>query len=162
MNGTYISVHMKSFLRAWEWFIGGGYVSLIPVLSNLSLTDTLLQIHGQCYPTWRSLAHDYLAIMASSVESESTFSAAGITISKRHNWLEGNIVEALQCLKSFIHQDLIFHEVISATQDEVDLDLADQDPTNHEGNATEIVQDAEDISKNAKKFGCLKNSKLFK
>jgi hypothetical protein len=54
--------------------------------------------------------------MASSVSSESAFSAAGITISKRWNRLGGDIVEALQCLKSFIHQDLIFHEVVNAAQ----------------------------------------------
>jgi hypothetical protein len=65
--------------------------------------------------------------MASSVSSKSAFSAAGITISKRRNRLEGDIVEALQCLKSLIHQDLLFREVVSATQDEEDLNLADQD-----------------------------------
>jgi hypothetical protein len=54
--------------------------------------------------------------MASSVSSESAFSAAGITISKRRNRLGGDIVEALQCLKSFIHQDLLFREVVSAAQ----------------------------------------------
>ena len=81
--------------------------------------------------------------MASSVSSESAFSAAGITISKRRNWLEGDIVEALQCLKSFIHQDLIFREVVSATQEEEDLDVADQDPANHEANASEVVRDGE-------------------
>jgi hypothetical protein len=108
--------------------------------------DTVLQIHGQRYPTWRSLAHDYLAIMASSVSSESAFSAAGITISKRRNRLEGDIVEALQCLKSLIHQDLLFREVVSATQDEEDLDLADQDPANHEASTSEVVHDGGDWS----------------
>ena len=66
--------------------------------------------------------------MASSVSSESTFSAASITISKHHNQLKGDIVEVLQCLKSLIHQDLLFWDVITATQDEEDLNLADQDP----------------------------------
>ena len=84
--------------------------------------------------------------MASSVSSESTFSAAGITISKHRNRLEGDIIEALQCLKSFIHQDLIFRDVISATQEEEDLNLADQDPANHEANASEVVCDGDDWS----------------
>jgi hypothetical protein len=84
--------------------------------------------------------------MASSVSSESAFSAAGITISKRRNRLEGDIVEALQCLKSFIHQDLIFREVVIATQEEEDLDAADQDPANHEANTSEVVRDGEEWS----------------
>jgi hypothetical protein len=84
--------------------------------------------------------------MASSVSSESAFSAAGITISKRRNRLGGDIVEALQCLKSFIHQDLIFREVVNAAQEEEDLDLADQDPANHEANASEVVRNGEDWS----------------
>ncbi|KIJ32661.1 hypothetical protein M422DRAFT_101438, partial [Sphaerobolus stellatus SS14] len=55
--------------------------------------------NAQHYPTWASLALDYLPIMASSVSSERAFSAAGITISKRRNRLNGDIVEALQTLK---------------------------------------------------------------
>lgn len=89
---------------------------------------------------------DYLAIMASSVSSESAFSIAGITISKCRNRLEGDIVEALQCLKSFIPQDLIFRDVISAVEEEEDLDFVDQDPTNHEASAYEVVHEVEDWS----------------
>ena len=84
--------------------------------------------------------------MASSVSSESAFSAAGITISKHQNWLTGDIVEALQCLKTLIHQDLLFRDVASASQDEKDLDLADQDPANDEADASEVVHDGEDWS----------------
>ncbi|KIK31598.1 hypothetical protein CY34DRAFT_39380, partial [Suillus luteus UH-Slu-Lm8-n1] len=50
------------------------------------------------YPTWASLARDYLSIMTSSVSSERAFSQGGITISKRWNRLKGDIVEALQSL----------------------------------------------------------------
>ena len=84
--------------------------------------------------------------MASSVSSESAFSAAGITISKRRNRLAGDIVEALQCLKSLIHQDLLFRDVVSASEDEKDQDLADQDPANDEADASEVVRDGEDWS----------------
>jgi hypothetical protein len=84
--------------------------------------------------------------MASLVLSESAFSAASITISKRQNQLGGDIVEVLQCLKGFIHQDLIFCEVVNAAQEEEDLDLADQDPANHEANASEVVRNGEDWS----------------
>ncbi|KAF9456933.1 hypothetical protein BDZ94DRAFT_1314666 [Collybia nuda] len=49
--------------------------------------------------------------MASSVSSEHTFLSAGITISKHCNWLKGDIVEALQCLKSeeeqFLEEDIM-------------------------------------------------------
>ena len=116
------------------------------LLFKLVYSDAILQIHGRRYPTWHSLTRDYLAIMASSVSSESAFSAAGITISKRRNRLTGDIIEALQCLKTLIHQDLLFRDVASASQDEKDLDLADQDPANDEANASEVVHDGEDWS----------------
>ncbi|KIK64715.1 hypothetical protein GYMLUDRAFT_123914, partial [Collybiopsis luxurians FD-317 M1] len=50
-------------------------------------------------PTWTAIACDYLAIMASSVSSKRAVSGGGITISKCHNHLKGNIVEALQVVK---------------------------------------------------------------
>ena len=84
--------------------------------------------------------------MASLVSSESTFSAAGITISKCQNRLTGNIVEALECLKTLIHQDLLLCDVASTSQDEKDLDLTDQDPANNEADVSEVVRDGEDWS----------------
>ena len=67
--------------------------------------------------------------MASSVASERAFSSAGITISKRRNRLDGDIVEALQCLKSLNSQDLM--PVCNNVADEEKfLDNADQQPTN--------------------------------
>jgi len=53
---------------------------------------------------------DYLAIMLSSVSSEHAFSQGGIMISKCRNRLKGDIVEALQCIKSGIQHDLLFQE----------------------------------------------------
>ena len=70
----------------------------------------MLQHNKTRYPVWASLAHDYLSVMASSVSSERAFSSAGITISKRHNRLKGDIVEALQGLKCMIRNDLLFRE----------------------------------------------------
>jgi hypothetical protein len=63
--------------------------------------------------------------MASSVSSERAFSSAGLTLSKRRNRLQGDIVEALQCLKCMYHNDLIFREVIVAEEEEVDLEEMD-------------------------------------
>ncbi|KIK75916.1 hypothetical protein PAXRUDRAFT_103685, partial [Paxillus rubicundulus Ve08.2h10] len=54
--------------------------------------------NAQLYPVWASLAHDYLAIMSSTVSSEWAFSAAAQTITKCHSQLKGDIVEATQVL----------------------------------------------------------------
>ncbi|KIK74266.1 hypothetical protein PAXRUDRAFT_63728, partial [Paxillus rubicundulus Ve08.2h10] len=54
--------------------------------------------NAQQYHIWASLAQDYLSIMASSVSSERVFSAAALTITKCHNRLKGDIVEAIQVL----------------------------------------------------------------
>ena len=62
------------------------------------------------YPIWASLACDYLSVMATSISSKLAFLSAGITISKCYNWLKGDIVEALQCLKCLICCDLLFRE----------------------------------------------------
>ena len=65
--------------------------------------------------------------MASSVSSERVFSSAGLTLSKHRNCLKGDIVEALQCLKCMYHNDLIFREVIVATEEEEELEDMDSE-----------------------------------
>jgi len=60
--------------------------------------------------------------MASSVSSERAFSAAEITISKHQNRLQGDIVEALECIKCLLHQDLLFRDVLSLAQVEIELE----------------------------------------
>ena len=60
--------------------------------------------------------------MASSVSSERAFSAAGITISKRRNRLQGDIVEAIEVIKCLLHHDLIFREVLNMAHVEKDLE----------------------------------------
>ncbi|EMD32067.1 hypothetical protein CERSUDRAFT_27740, partial [Gelatoporia subvermispora B] len=64
------------------------------------------QLNGHHFPVWASLARDYLAVLATSVSSERAFSSAGITITKRRNRLKGDIVEALQVLKSAFRNNL--------------------------------------------------------
>ncbi|EKM57933.1 uncharacterized protein PHACADRAFT_193064 [Phanerochaete carnosa HHB-10118-sp] len=79
-------------------------------------------------PTWASLAHDFLSIMASSVSSERAFSQAGITISPRRNWLKADVVEALQFMKCLLKHDLIFREPGPSSlveEDELAQDLAE-------------------------------------
>jgi len=65
--------------------------------------------------------------MASSVSSERTFSAAGITITKRRNHLHGDIVEGLQFLKCLIRKDLIFQDVPSQSALELELENVEDD-----------------------------------
>jgi hypothetical protein len=60
--------------------------------------------------------------MASSVSSEHAFSAVGITISKRRNRLQGDIVEAIEVIKCLLHHHLLFHEVLDMAQVEKDLE----------------------------------------
>jgi hypothetical protein len=98
---------------------------------------------GSRYPTWQALARDYLAVMASSVSSERAFSSAGITISKRRNRLDGDIVEALQCLKA-LPQNFSSQVVPNVLEEETLMDSADLQPANQEGSASEIVEGAEE------------------
>jgi hypothetical protein len=74
------------------------------------LTVVSVKINALRYPVWASLARDYLSIMATSVSSERAFSQGGITITKRRNRLKGDIVEALQCVKCSLRNELIFRE----------------------------------------------------
>jgi hypothetical protein len=58
--------------------------------------------------------------MVLSVASKHAFSSAGITISKRRNRLDADIIEALQCLKSLISQeDLMLRPFPSLAEEEV-------------------------------------------
>jgi hypothetical protein len=82
--------------------------------------------------------------MASLVASERAFSSAGITISKRRNRLTGDIVEALQCLKSLTSQDLMLRVFPSIADEEQLLDDADWQPVNQEGSVMDIVNNAEE------------------
>ncbi len=60
--------------------------------------------------------------MGSSVSSERAFSAAGNVISKRHNHLQADLVEALQFLKYLYQTDLLFRE-----QETAAIDVASDD-----------------------------------
>ena len=77
--------------------------------------------------------------MASSVSSEWTFSLAGITICKRCNHLDADIIEALQCLKSLLHQDLMVQDVITIANGELELDSANLQPVNQDNMTIEVV-----------------------
>jgi hypothetical protein len=82
--------------------------------------------------------------MASSVSSERAFSAAGITIGKRRNCLKGDIVEALECLKCLLHRNIIFREVIPASELEQELDS--EEIVDNERDFAEAVEEANEFS----------------
>jgi hypothetical protein len=48
-----------------------------------------------------------------------------MTTSWAHNKLKADIVEALQCLKCLYYEDIIFHEVLTSTKVETDMDLTE-------------------------------------
>ncbi|KAJ6611037.1 hypothetical protein B0H10DRAFT_2058212 [Mycena sp. CBHHK59/15] len=74
--------------------------------------------------------------MSSSVSSKRAFSSAGITISKRRNWLKADIVEALQAPKCMICCDLLFRK--SALVDDTGCnDEEDADDGEKEGDDKE-------------------------
>ena len=105
-----------------------------------------LQLYGGHYPTWQTLACDYLSVMASSVSSERVFSSAGITICKQHNHLDADIIESLQCLKTFIQQDLMAHDVVSIAEEEQELNNMDGQPVNQDTSAIDVVNTGDDLS----------------
>ena len=85
-----------------------------------------------------------LLIMASSVSSEQVFSSAGITITKRHNRLKPDIVEALQFLKCLYHHDLLFREEASTQFEMEESDHPETVAENDLEGWDRIVEDLDD------------------
>jgi hypothetical protein len=75
---------------------------------------------------------DYLSVIASSVSSEQAFSQGGITISKRHSSLKGDIIKALQCIKCAIQSDLLFREPDPSSSIEANLEAKDGEESHHD------------------------------
>jgi hypothetical protein len=109
-------------------------------------------VANTCIDEWLSLS--YMASTRSqlpcrhgifSLERASLlkFSSAGITISKRRNQLDGDIVEALQCLKA-LPQNFSSQVVPNVLEEETLMDSTDLQPANQEGSASEIVEGAEE------------------
>jgi hypothetical protein len=75
-----------------------------PTVTNLSLKPIswwLEPTQQSTFPTLSRMAIDILSIPAMSAEPERLFSSAKITITDRRNHLESDIIEALECLKSW-------------------------------------------------------------
>jgi hypothetical protein len=60
--------------------------------------------------------------MASSVSSERMFSSAGLTVTKLHNRLKPDAMEAFQCMKHTIHGDTLVRMESNGDLDEDDTD----------------------------------------
>ena len=84
--------------------------------------------------------------MSSSVSSERAFSQGGITISKCCSALKGDIVEALQCVKCAIHNDLLFRDFGPSSNSEVELSEEEDKLVD---NGQEMGED-DDVEVNAK------------
>ena len=83
--------------QTWD-IVGWWGVSLIEVL--VCHTHIWCSQSNTRYPTLRKIVRDYLAIQGSATPSECAFSSGGITGCSWWNWLQTNIFEALQLLKS--------------------------------------------------------------
>ena len=88
----------------------------------------------------------WLSIMASSVLNKWAFSSAGITISKWHNHLNADIVEALQGLKSLIQQDLMVRVATTVADKEKDLNYDNNQPANQDSMPMELVHADDEVS----------------
>jgi hypothetical protein len=108
------------------WGVRSSYLSEL----NYHLCSFTWQVNAQQYPVWASLARDHLSIMATSVSSERAFSAAALTITKCHNHLKGDIVEAIQVLRMMYQRDLIFREAPPSSAAELALEELDDGEEN--------------------------------
>jgi hypothetical protein len=95
---------------------GGGLVPFFYLSLQVVLT-ACYQWNAARYDVWASLVRDFLPIMASSVSSERAFSSAGITISKRRNRLNPDIIEALQFLKCLYRRELLFRDEVNTERE---------------------------------------------
>ena len=66
-------------------------------------------------------------------------------ICKQRNHLDADIVESLQCLKSFILPDLMVRDVVSIAEEEQDLDDADGQLVNQDTTAIDIVDASDEL-----------------
>ena len=63
--------------------------------------------HRTDYPALSHMALDILAVPAMSAEVERVFSSASLTITDRRNRLGGEVVEAIECQKSWLQSGII-------------------------------------------------------
>ncbi|CAL5046611.1 unnamed protein product [Urochloa decumbens] len=104
--------------------------------------------HGVNYPILARIARDVLAIPASTVASESAFSASGRVVHKYRSRLDPQIVEALICTKDWIRAarkdpydvSTIVDDISNVSIDEVDQDGGASDAADHIVDDDEIIE----------------------
>ncbi|CAN1221736.1 Putative AC transposase [Linum grandiflorum] len=77
-----------------------------PRAADVSVLDWWRVKTGK-YPLLQEVARDLLAVLVTSVASESTFSSGGRLLDPHRNKLHFGTVEALMCTRSWIKDDLI-------------------------------------------------------
>ena len=93
------------------------YILKKPIQINCSALDWWLQDEQQQYRSWLSqMTIDILSIPAMSAESEWVFSGARRTISWKRMQLERENIEKIECLKSWICNNI----AVEALEDAVD------------------------------------------
>ncbi|KAL6222438.1 hypothetical protein ACLB2K_005830 [Fragaria x ananassa] len=75
---------------------------------------------GMKYPTLYKVARDILAILVSTVASESAFSTGGRIVSPHRNRLHSNTLEALMCGRDWLWSEL--RDAPSTLEDDIDVD----------------------------------------
>jgi hypothetical protein len=132
---AYLDV-FKQVLDSWTAITWWGVSVLLDIAET---SQPVSQFNAQRYhPAWTSLARDYLSIITLSVSSEWAFSQGGITISKRRNWLKGDIVKALQCVKCAIRHNLLFREPAPSSITEAELNEDEEHYNEDDGEQLEI------------------------
>ncbi|CAN1144608.1 Putative AC9 transposase [Linum perenne] len=63
-------------------------------------------MNGVKFPTLQAMGRDLLAIPVTSVASESSFSASGRILDPHRSKLGHDAVEAMLCMKSWVHDEL--------------------------------------------------------
>ena len=74
--------------------------------------------HKEQYPTLAQMAFDILSIPAMSAECERVFSGAGALVTNRKKRMLEDIIEAIECLRSWWRQDII-SQVTDSDEEEV-------------------------------------------
>ena len=74
--------------------------------------DILLwwKLNGVKYPVLQTIARDILAILVSTVASESVFSSSGRLVSPHRNRLHPKMIEALMCAQSWLWSEVKKHD----------------------------------------------------
>ena len=78
--------------------------------------------HSVQYPTLSQMAFDVLSIPAMSAECERVFSGAGALVTHRKKRMREDIIEAIECLRSWWRQD-----IISQVTDSDDEEVGEED-----------------------------------